>query len=53
MKKMNNKDYQLLKDLKNSNESAFKKLFFYYHDTLFRFICYRISETDVAKYIIQ
>ena len=53
MKKMNNKDYQLLKDLKNSNESAFKKLFFYYHDTLFRFICYRISETDIAKDIIQ
>jgi len=50
---MKNKDYRLLTDLRNSNEGAFKKLFFYYHDTLFRFICYRISETDIAKDIVQ
>ena len=50
---MNDTDYQLLKDLKSSNKQAFKTLFFNYHDTLFRFVCYRISDTDIADDITQ
>jgi len=50
---MNKQEYQLLKDLKNSNEFALKKLFFNYHDTLFRFICYRISDADIAEDFVQ
>ncbi len=50
---MNSEDYQLLLELKSSNKNAFKKLFFHYHDTLFRFIYYRISEADLARDIAQ
>ena len=50
---MKNQEYQLLIDLKKSNKLALKKLFFNYHDTLFRFIYYRISEYDLAEDIVQ
>ena len=50
---MKNQEYQLLIDLKKSNKLALKKLFFNYHDTLFRFTYYRISEYDLAEDIVQ
>ena len=50
---MNKADFKLLTDLKNSDEKALKKLFFNYHDTLFRFVCYRVSDADLAEDISQ
>ena len=50
---MEDKEYQLLSELVESNETSFKKLFMNYHDTLFRLICYKVKETDIAKDIIQ
>ena len=50
---MEDKEYQLLYELVESNEKSFKKLFMNYHDTLFRFICYKVKETDIAENIIQ
>ena len=50
---MEDNEYQLLSELVDSNEKSFKKLFMNYHDTLFRLICYKVKETDIAKDIIQ
>ena len=50
---MEDKEYQLLYELVESNEKSFKKLFMNYHDTLFRFICYKVKETEIAEDIIQ
>jgi len=43
----------LIKNVKDSNRSAFQKLFYQYHDQLFRFVVYRIQDTDMAKDITQ
>ena len=50
---MENLDFKLLTKLKESNEKALKELFFNYHDTLFRFICYRVTDPDLAEDITQ
>ena len=50
---MENTDFKLLTELKKSNEKALKKLFFNYHDNLFRFVCYRVSDPDLAEDITQ
>ena len=50
---MENPDFKLLTKLKESNEKALKELFFNYHDTLFRFICYRVTDPDLAEDIAQ
>ena len=50
---MDNPDFKLLNELKKSNEKALKKLFFNYHDSLFRFIFYRVSHPDLSEDIIQ
>jgi RNA polymerase sigma-70 factor (ECF subfamily) len=46
-------DKTLLNDVKNSDKSAFKKLFHQYHSTLFRFIVYRVHDEDLAEDIVQ
>ena len=50
---MEGNEYQLLSELVDSNEKSFKKLFMNYHDTLFRFIYFKVNETDIAEDIIQ
>ena len=42
---MKDKEYELLSELAESSEKSFKKLFMNYHDTLFRFVCYKVKET--------
>ena len=50
---MPKKDLLLLKKVKDSDKSAFKELFFSYHDTLFRFVLYKIQDDDIAEDITQ
>ena len=50
---MEDKEYQLLSELVESNEKSFKKLFMNYHNTLFRFICYKGKEKGITEDIIQ
>ena len=50
---MPQKDLVLLKKVKESDKNAFKELFFSYHDTLFRFVLYKIQDDDIAEDITQ
>jgi RNA polymerase sigma-70 factor (family 1) len=50
---MPQKDLILLKKVKESDKNAFKELFFSYHDTLFRFVLYKIQDDDIAEDITQ
>jgi RNA polymerase sigma-70 factor (ECF subfamily) len=50
---MSQKDLILLKKVKESNKNAFKELFFSYHDTLFRFVLYKLQDADTAEDITQ
>ena len=50
---MPQKDLILLKKVKESDKNAFKELFFSYHDTLFRFVLYKIQDDDIAEDIAQ
>ena len=50
---MPQKDLVLLKKVKESDKNAFKELFFSYHDTLFRFVLYKIKDDDIAEDITQ
>ena len=50
---MSQKDLILLKKVKESDKNAFKELFFCYHDTLFRFVLYKIQDDDIAEDITQ
>ena len=43
----------LIRNVKNSKKSSFQKLFFQFHDQLFRFVVYRVQDTDIAKDITQ
>ena len=43
----------LLEEVKKSNKVAFKKLFFNYHDTLSRFVLYKVQDKDIAEDITQ
>ena len=46
-------DKTLIEKVKNSDKVAFKKLFFNYHDTLSRFVLYKVQDKDVAEDITQ
>ena len=50
---MNQQEIILIKKVKESDESAFHKLFYNYHDTLFRFVIYKIKDSDLAEDITQ
>ena len=50
---MNTKETILSKQVKESDESAFHQLFTNYHDTLFRFVVYRVNDGDLAEDITQ
>ena len=43
----------LIENVKNSKKSSFQKLFYQFHDQLFRFVVYRVQDADVAKDITQ
>ena len=43
----------LLQGVKNSDKTAFHKLFSDFHDTLFRFVAYRVQDADLAEDIAQ
>ena len=43
----------LIRNVKNSKKSSFQKLFFQFHDQLFRFVVYRVQDTDIAEDITQ
>ena len=44
---------KLIRNVKNSKKNSFQKLFFQFHDLLFRFVVYRVQDTDIAKDITQ
>ena len=50
---MNQQETTLIKQVKESDESAFHKLFYNYHDTLFRFVIYKVNDSDLAEDITQ
>ena len=50
---MSEKEKDLLKRVKNSDKKAFRDLFSDYHDTLFRFVIYRVQDSDLAQDITQ
>ena len=43
----------LIKNVKDSNRRSFQKLFYQFHDQLFRFVVYRVQDADIAKDITQ
>ncbi len=43
----------LLRQVKNSDKNAFHQLFSDFHDTLFRFVVYRVQDADLAEDITQ
>ena len=47
------KESALLIKIKNSDKIAFQKLFYEFHDTLFRFVAYRVQDGEIAKDITQ
>ena len=50
---MSEKEKDLLKRVKNSDKKAFRDLFSDYHDTLIRFVIYRVQDSDLAQDITQ
>ena len=50
---MAEKEHILLQQVKHSDKGAFKTLFSLYHDTLFRFVFYRVKDNDLAEDITQ
>ena len=43
----------LLEKVKNSDQNAFHQLFSDFHDNLFRFVVYRVQDSDLAEDITQ
>ena len=43
----------LIENVKDSNRNSFQKLFYQFHDQLFRFVVYRVHDADIAKDITQ
>ena len=43
----------LIRNVKNSKKDSFQKLFYQFYDQLFRFVVYRVRDTDIAKDITQ
>ncbi len=50
---MQEQENLLLEKVKKSDKTAFHKLFIKFHDTLFRFVVYRVHDGDLAKDITQ
>ncbi|MAQ87608.1 MAG: RNA polymerase sigma-70 factor [Candidatus Marinimicrobia bacterium] len=50
---MKDLEKNLLEKVKRSDVLAFQKLFSNYHDSLFRFVVYRINDSDLAEDITQ
>ena len=50
---MKDLEKNLLEKVKRSDVTAFQKLFSNYHDSLFRFVVYRINDSDLAEDITQ
>ena len=50
---MRNEEKSLLDKVRNSDKFAFQKLFYEFHDQLFRFVAYRVQDGEVAKDITQ
>ena len=46
-------EQDLLKKVKNSDKSAFHQLFSNFYDTLFRFVVYKVKDSDFAEDISQ
>jgi RNA polymerase sigma-70 factor (ECF subfamily) len=47
------KEQEILQNVKNSDKKSFKKLFTNYHDNLFRFVFYKVKDSDIAEDITQ
>ena len=50
---MSTDEKTLIRNVKNSKKSSFQKLFYQFHDQLFRFVAYRVQDGDIAKDITQ
>ncbi|MBH10421.1 MAG: hypothetical protein CMG74_08765 [Candidatus Marinimicrobia bacterium] len=50
---MKDKEQHILEKVKDGDKSAFQKLFYNYHESLFRFVAYRMKDTDLADDITQ
>ncbi len=50
---MTDTEQYLLEKVKGGDKSAFQKLFYNYHDSLFRFVAYRVKDEDLADDITQ
>ena len=50
---MKNNEYKLLYKVRKSDKEAFQKLFHEFHDSLFRFVAYRVQDGEIAKDITQ
>ena len=46
-------EQDLLKKVKNSDKDAFHQLFSNFYDTLFRFVVYKVKDSDLAEDISQ
>ena len=46
MKKL---EQDLLRKVKESDKDAFHQLFFNFYDTLFRFVVYKVKDSDLAE----
>ena len=50
---MKESEQDLLKKVKNSDKDAFHQLFSNFFDTLFRFVVYKVKDSDLAEDISQ
>ena len=50
---MAEQEQTLLEQVKKSDKVAFHQLFSDFHDTLFRFVVYRVQDSDLAEDITQ
>ena len=50
---MKESEQDLLKKVKNSDKSAFHQLFSNFYDNLFRFVLYKVKDSDLAEDISQ
>lgn len=50
---MAEKEQEILQNVKNSDKKSFKKLFLNYHDSLFRFVVYKVKDSELAEDITQ
>ena len=46
-------EQDLLKKVKNSDKDAFHQLFSNFYDSLFRFVVYKVKDSDLAEDISQ